>query len=224
MTQNDPLLSGYFSISDAAHLLNVSPASVRGWLNGYSGTAAGPVIDRDFEGTRAVSFLDLMELRFIAFFRDQKISMKTLRHASQRAREDWNVSHPLALSSAKYVTDRKKIFAVSAEDTGDAKAFDLATGQHEMWLTIERSVEKGVTFDPKTHLATLWKPRPGEFPGVIIDPRIAFGKPVVEGTGVPTETLYRQWRAEGFADRVADWYDVPEAAVKTAIEYELRAA
>lgn len=224
MTRDDPLLSGYFSISNAAQLLNVPPSSIHGWLNGYPGSDAGPVVERDFEGTRAVSFLDLMELRFIAFFRKQNVSVATLRKAADRARQEWNVSHPLALSHEKYVTDRKSIFATSAEDTGDKQTWNLATGQHEMWITIEKTIQKGVIFDPVTHLATLWMPKSGEFPTVIINPRIAFGKPVVRGTAVPTETLYRQWLAEDSVGKVACWYDVPEEAVKTAIEYELEAA
>ena len=224
MTMHDPLLAGFFSIGDAAHLLNASPTSVRGWLNGYATSKAGPVIDRDFSGTKAVSFLDLMELRFVAFFRAQKVGMPTLRKAAERARTEWKVSHPLALSSARYVTDRKRIFAKSAEETGDDRAWDMATGQHEMWITIERTIEKGVVFDPKTHLAKLWKPRPGEFPDVVINPRIAFGRPVIAGTAVPTRVLYQMWQSEGHRTRVANWYNVPEAAVEVAIAYELSAA
>jgi len=224
LTQNDPLLSGYYSIPEAAHLLHVSTASMRGWLNGYSRSKIGPVIDRDFGGTRAISFLDLMELRFIAFFRGQDVSVATLRKAAAIARKQWDVSHPFALSHEKYVTDRKKIFATSAEDTGDEKMWDLATGQHEMLITIEQTIRKGVVFDPGTYLAKMWAPKPGEFPNVIIDPRIAFGKPIVRDTAVPTETLYRQWRAEGRFDKVAAWFDVSEEAVRTAVGYELEAA
>ncbi len=224
MTKHDPLLSGFFSIADAAHLLGSSRQSLRGWLNGYSNSSKGPVIDRDFSGTRAVSFLDLMELRFIAFFRNQGVSMPTLRRAAERARNDWQVQHPLALASSKYVTDRKKVIARSAEETGDERAWDMATGQHEMWVTIEQTIEKGVEFDPNTYLAKFWAPSPGEFPNVLIDPRVAFGRPVVKGTSVPTRTLYRQWQAEGHKTKVAKWFDVPEDAVETAISYELRTA
>jgi uncharacterized protein (DUF433 family) len=224
VTKHDPLLSGFFSIADAAHLLGASQQSLRGWLNGYPNSAKGPVIDRDFTGSRAVSFLDLMELRFIAFFRNQGVAMPTLRKAADRARVDWSVQHPLALASSKYVTDRKKVIATSAEETGDERAWDMATGQHEMWVTIEQSIEKGVEFDPNTYLAKLWAPRPGEFPDVLIDPRIAFGRPYVKGTSVPTRTLYRQWQAEGHKAKVAAWFDVPEEAVETAVSYELRAA
>ncbi len=219
-----PLLAGFFSISEAARLVEVSPNLIQGWLNGYTNSHSGPVIERDFEGTRTVSFLDLMELRFISVFRRQRVSMPTLRKAAERARLDWDVGHPLALSSEKYITDRKNIFAQSAEENGDQTTWDLATGQHEMWNTIERSIEKSIVFDPNTYLANLWHPRPGEFPKVIIDPHVAFGKPTVEGTNVPTSVLFRQWKAEQSKERVADWFEVPKSVVDIAVDYELVAA
>ena len=87
---------------------------------------------RDFAGTRTVSFLDLMEIRFISVFREQGVSMQTLRNAANRARTEWRVHHPLALSSRHYITDRRKIFATSAEESGDTNTWDMATGQLEM--------------------------------------------------------------------------------------------
>lgn len=221
---NDPLLAGFFSVSEAARLLGVKQVHIRGWINGYANSSAGPVIKRDFDDQRTVSFLDLMELRFIAFFRAQGVSMPTIRRAAERARKEWRVQHPLALSSAKYVTDRKKVFATAAEETDDPVAWDMASGQHEMWGTIEQTIEKGVLFDPKNYLAKTWRPFPAQFPNVVIDPRIAFGRPVVAGTQVPTSVLFRQWKAEGHTDRVAKWFEVSPEVVSTAVEYELVAA
>tara|TARA_R110000787_G_scaffold24088_5_gene68624 strand:- start:390 stop:1079 length:690 start_codon:yes stop_codon:yes gene_type:complete len=220
----DPLLAGFFSIPEAARLVGVSPNLVRGWLNGYANSRSGPVVDRDFEGTRTVSFLDLMELRFIAVFRAQKVSMPTLRIAAENARRDWSVNHPLALSGEKYVTDRRKVFERVAKENGDEAAWDMVSGQGELWDTIEQTIAKGVTFDPKTYLAKLWRPRPAEFPRIVIDPHVAFGRPTIEGTKVPTAALFRQWKAEGNKERVAKWFDVPSDMVAMAIEYELMAA
>jgi uncharacterized protein (DUF433 family) len=220
----DPLLAGFFSIADAARLVGASPAAVRGWVDGYPNSRSGPVVRRDFEGTRTVSFLDLMELRFIAIFRAQRVPMPTLRKAAEKARHDWNVGHPLALASEKYVTDRRNVFAHVAEENEDSTTWNMVTGQHEMWDTIEQTIEKGVAFDPKTYLAKLWHPRPAEFPKVVIDPHVAFGKPTIEGTRVPTGVLFRQWKAMGNKARVARWFDVSPESVAMAIEYELVAA
>ena len=219
----DPLLAGFFSIGEAARLVRVSPALIRGWLNGYTNSRSGPVLNRDFAGTRTVSFLDLMELRFIATFRAQRVPMTILRRAAEKARHDWNVRHPLALSSQVYITDRRSVFAFIAEEEEDATTWDMATGQHEMWATIEQTIEKGVQFDPKTYLARLWHPRP-ELPKIIIDPHVAFGRPSIEGTKVPTAALFRQWKAEGNKERVAEWFDVSPEIVAMAVEYELKAA
>ncbi|WP_026987807.1 DUF433 domain-containing protein [Fodinicurvata fenggangensis] len=222
--KTDPLLAGFFSISDVARLVGVKSALIRSWLTGYPNSKSGPIVDRDFEGTRTVSFLDLMELRFIAIFRGQGVPMATIRTAAENARRDWQVTHPLALSRAQYVTDRRKVFARVAEKHGDSTTRDLVTGQHEMWDTIEQTIEKGVVFDPKTYLARMWKPRPAEFPSIIINPHVAFGRPTIEGTKVPTTALFQQWKAEGSKARVAKWFDVPPELVSSAIEYELVAA
>jgi uncharacterized protein (DUF433 family)/DNA-binding transcriptional MerR regulator len=224
VTQHDPLLAGFYSIGTAARLINATPTALRGWLNGYASSSAGPVIERDFAETRTVSFLDLMELRFISFFRQQGVSMHTLRRAAENARKEWKQRHPLALSSETYCTDRKRIFAISAKEIGDERAWDMASGQHEMWATIEQTIDMGVLFDPKTSLARTWAPHPGDFPDVLIDPRVAFGKPAVKGTGIPTRALYDQWTAEGSVSRVAAWFNLPPEAVQTAVKYELRAA
>ncbi len=150
--------------------------------------------------------------------------MPTLRLAAEKARQAWGVHHPLALSSEKYVTDRRTIFATVAKENKDRVAWDMASGQLEMWETIEHTIEKGVEFDPQTYLAKVWHPRLATSPNVVIDPRVAFGKPIVRGTTVPTVVLFRQWRADKNKARVADWFDVPIDAVTSAIEYELVAA
>ena len=150
--------------------------------------------------------------------------MQTIRRASQEARKDWGVQHPLALSRDKYVTDRRKIFAKSADAEKDQVTWDIASGQHEMWDAIEQTIEKGVEFDPTTSLASLWHPKYAAFPNVIVDPRIAFGRAVVKGTKVPTSVLFQQFRADKSKERVARWFEVSEDAVSTAVAYEIEAA
>ena len=99
----DPLFSGFYSLKEAALLLGMpSTRRLRGWLDGWPTSGAGPIINRDFP-QGAVSFLDLMELRFIDHFTRQGVSMQTLRKAAARARTEWGVQHPLALSNFKLI-------------------------------------------------------------------------------------------------------------------------
>lgn len=224
--EKDPLLAGFYSVGDATRLLGVSSASkLRGWINGWPGSKTGPIVARDFKSTATVSFLDLMELRFIEYFRAQGVSMPTLRRAAEMARKDWNVLHPFALSNAHYLTDRVKIIAQAADEVGDKKTWEMASGQYLMWVTIEETIAKGVMFDPASHLAATWRPRPGDFPDVVLDPSRAFGRPIVDSAGIPTDALFRQWKAEeGNARRVAKWFGVTDEQVQAAVSFELALA
>ena len=215
----DPLLAGFFTIRESAQLLRVSQRTVRGWLNGYSNTTVGPIVERDFTGTSTVSFLDLMEMRFIQLFRAAKVPMPTLRKAVEIARTRWDVRHPLAISNERYITDRRQIFAQIAKDDEDRATWNLVSGQHEMWDMLQDSISKDVVFDPEHYRPTRWKPKP-EFDNVIVDPRINFGRPVIAVENVPTSAIVRQWEAERSCIRVAEWYGVSQDAVKTAIEFE----
>lgn len=218
----DPLLAGFYSPGDVARLLQVASPKLRGWLNGWGKGGAGPIIDRDFKDGRTISFLDLIEVRFIEAFRKQGVPMQTLRRAAAHARQDWKTSHPFALSKAKYLTDRRRIFAQVADEEKDRVTWDMVSGQHEMWDVIESTIAKGVEFDPASDLATRWFPLPGEFPGISVDPAVAFGKPALAEERIPTAALHRMWRAEGGnIGRVAHAYGIDHDAVRSAVEYEI---
>ena len=67
--ERDPLLSGFYSEHGAARLLRMENARrLHGWLSGWKPNGAHPIIARDFSGTSVVSFLDLMEIRFVEHF------------------------------------------------------------------------------------------------------------------------------------------------------------
>ena len=61
--------------------------------------------------------------------------------------------------------------------------------------------------------------------GVVVDPRRSFGVPVVADWYVPTDTLYRNFIAEGKdAALVARSYEIPVGAVLQAVAFEEAAA
>jgi uncharacterized protein (DUF433 family) len=55
----------------------------------------------------------------------------------------------------------------------------------------------------------------------VIDPRRAFGKPVVAESGTPTEVIYNDFLLMGDAAEVADEYGIATAQAKAAIGFEL---
>ena len=68
-------------------------------------------------------------------------------------------------------------------------------------------------------LANRWWPL-GRSKRVVLDPALNLGKPVVAAFNIPTATLSRVAKTAGSAREVAEWYEVDEATVLAAIEYE----
>ncbi|MCH8239817.1 MAG: helix-turn-helix domain-containing protein [Proteobacteria bacterium] len=223
----DPLLGGFYTVGEAARLLRIDNRQrIYRWLRSGD-DACEAVIARDYDPiskSQELSFWDLIEIRFVEHFRSQGLSLQYLRKVAEVARKKFKTLHPFALSNAEYLTDRRKIFEQFSENEG-IRIRELLSGQYEMYDAIETVLAKGVAFDAKTSLAEEWRPLQNDCPNVVVNPRYAYGKPVMGDSRVPTDAIYRQWRAEkGDRKRVAAWWGVSGAEVDEAIEFEIRMA
>ncbi len=221
---SEPTTGGFYTVSEVARILKIeSESKVRHWLVGHADAKA--VIQRQYStgfANQELGFYDLMEIRFVDYFRRQNVSLQSIRKAAAAARMELKTRHPFALSNIKFVTDRKRIFLHTAQEENDHRLMDIVSGQHAMYDVIEDFLAKGIAFAPNTGLALFWRPEEKQFPKIVIDPRIAHGQPTIEGKGVPTNTLFQLWRAEGQElEPVADWFEIDRDDVQQAIEYEL---
>ena len=151
--------------------------------------------------------MDLIEVRFIVNFRLHGVSLQTLRRFAAKMRADTKRAHPLALSKEHFLTETLGVLGE----------------QYEMYEMIEDVLAKNVSFDAATHLAMQWRPLAGDFPDVVVDPRFAYGHPVISNLHVPTITIFRAWKAEhGDRAKVAEWFDIAEDQVVDAVQFEIR--
>jgi uncharacterized protein (DUF433 family) len=224
------LMRGFYTVQDAARLIEVGNARrIRGWLEGYP-KRIGPLIRRDYKPIygrkQELSFLDLMEIRFIEYFREQGVRVQTLRRCIETAREVWKADKPFATERIRFIAsdDRRdilvdEVFRPVAEETKDRKLWSLVTAQFEMFKTLRTELDKGLTFDTSTLLARTWKPRPNEFPEIVINPLIAYGEPTGPSR-VPTRVIYLASLTDETPTSIADWYKVPLGEVNVAIRFE----
>lgn len=216
---------GFYTAAEAARLLGMqSTQRILRWL---SPTPSGdaPVISRTYAKVgreHELSFLDLLEVRFVEHFRSRQISLQSLRLAAKNARRELGVSHPFATSSVKFQSDRKQIFLETAKEAEDRVFLNLMTNQLAIYEFIEDSLARDLEFDV-SGFAKAWKPAPERAPDVIVSPVYAFGQPTVSARHLPTATLFSSWEAEGgdYA-AVADWHRVTADDVRQAVEFELR--
>ena len=221
---------GLYTFQEASRLTNASAQDLRRWLNGYSHKAAvtgarvnnkplwkTELAEAEVEG---ISFHDLLEVRFVQAFRKYGVSLQTIRVASGHAKEMFN--HPYPFTCKRFQTDGRTIFASAMEETGDEQLLDLVKKQFAFTKIIEPSLYRGIEFG-NDDLASHWYPLPRS-KAVVLDPTIAFGKPIVTNGSVRTSILYDAFKAEENKQYVAKLYEVPVSAVEAAIRFEERLA
>lgn len=216
-----PLSGGFYTPAEVTRILRLNtPSLVTSWLSG--GAKSKPTLIKQYQHAPDVGFWDLMEVRFVSYFRGKGVSLQHIRKAAIMARERFDTDHPFALSNVIFKTDRKTIFAEIGVEEKSKELEDLTSGQLSFYEIVEDFLAKGVEFDPSSGLAKSWTPEPKKYPGIVLNPMLAHGQPSVSKSGIPTRALFLNWKAEGFDyPSVADWFEVDEDNVREAVEYEL---
>lgn len=229
--KENPLAMGFYTIPEASRLIRVgSPQKIRNWLTGYHNRKIGPLLKRDFEPTHTrasqeLSFLDLMEVRFVLHFTEHGVKAQSLRIAAEALRREFGVNHPYATDRVLLTADKADVFVIetlnkSAQEADDPKLRSLTTKNYVMYTAIQKLLLPGVEFHRESRLAKIWTPLPERFPSIQINPKRAFGRPIVP-QGVPTEAIFDAWQAENQDyDKVARWFSLPSIIVKEAVDFE----
>ncbi|MBI4602755.1 MAG: DUF433 domain-containing protein [Planctomycetes bacterium] len=209
---------GIYSIPEASRLTGVTRGRIGRWLGGYgfaskSGRRYSPPVWKGeippVQGSAALGFLDLQEVRYIDAFRKLGVPWRTLRDVEDAARERLEVTHPFC--TIQFKTDGREIFL---EVQG--KIYSFLSSQRYFERIIAPFL-RGVDFQGQ--FPRRWWPM-GHGHAVVLDPTRSFGKPIVEKEGIPTSILAKAVQVEGSIDRVAMWYEIDRAAVRDAVEFE----
>lgn len=209
-------------------MTGVSAARIRRWLRGYSYRSgdktrvSARVWKPDLapiDHALALSFRDLIEVRFVDFFLRKGVTWKEIRAAAACAAELANSTHPF--STKKFKTDGRKIFAKLQERGGNLRILQLVEQQYAIGEVLDPLLYAGIEF--RNLDVIRWFPMDPSR-RVVVDPTIAFGQPVVRPEAVPTRTLFRAYRADQEVDVVAKAYSVSKSSVLAAVEYETHLA
>jgi uncharacterized protein (DUF433 family) len=202
----------------AAKLLAENAAKVRSWIDGNPNSDARPIILRQLppiNGRTVLGFLDLIEARFVRHFDRLGLSPQSIRRVAEKLRARHHTDHPFATNKA-FRTDGKAIIMETVTDE-EKKHLNLMNDNFEMGEVIEGSLFDSILY--AGDLAYRWHPVK-ELPRIVLDPKYAFGRPVVENAWVPTDTLYGAFEAEGNVANVVDDYEIDREAVEQAIAFE----
>jgi hypothetical protein len=197
MSGPDLLESGIYTIPEVAGLVNARQPDLRVWIEGRPGKQA-PIIENQLGrlGHKiAISFTNLMEIRFVAFFSNAGVRLNEIRSILSEAKLLLDKPHPFATNTV-FRTDGRKIIAEIGRHNGIQDVYDLKSKNFEMRVVVIDSLKKDVVFDPKGDVL-YWRPRPQIAPNVVVNPAYSFGRPVLIPSRIPTATLEKAVKAEG---------------------------
>lgn len=227
----DPRDLPAYTVVEAAHYLRIPENTVRAWTFGRSFSTlrgarhAKPVVVPADRAGRLLSFVNLLELHVLdAIRRRHRVQLPRVRNAVDYLRERYGVAHPLVEQAME--TDGVDLFVerygrlVNVSREGQGVIRDL------MRLHLDR-IERDTrglavrlfpfTRRPTDVLAADRQPRI-----VAIDPRVAFGRPVLTGSRIPTIEIAERYKAgDSIAELAAD-YDRSAVDIEEAIRCELR--
>jgi len=217
---------GLFTFQEASLLTGISAANLRRWLRGYQSgrgeekRSVPPLWKTELAGSEldSLSFHDLLEARFVKEFHKHGVSLQAIRIIARHARELFDSPYPFTCK--RFQTDGKTIFAESLRESGDTELLDLRGKQIVFNKIIRPFLYEGIEFGLDER-ALRWFPKKNK--KVVLDPAIAFGKPIVTDIGIRTDILYEAYLAEGKNRKlVAQQFEVSRQAMDAAIRFEER--
>ena len=217
-----------YSMADAAGYLRLPVSTLRSWVLGQKYRVGDqpkffkPVIDIADRKQRQLSFINLVEAFVLAGIRRQhEIPLPKVRKAVDYLRRAFNSSRPL--SDEQFETDGVDLFVEKMGSLIGA----TQEGQIQMRDIIRDRLER-VRRDPKgiPEKIVLFPARPDTkgSADVVIDPRLSFGRPVLDRLGVRTAILAERFDAGDSIEVLAREYEAPPEAIQNAIRCERRAA
>lgn len=217
-TKRDALLkTPAYPFVEAAHYLFVPVTTLRAWCLGQRGFQ--PVIHLDGKRSQGLSFMNMIEAHVLsAIRRDHHIPLPKVREALRYVSKRLGMDRPLA--QAQFATQGVDLFVeeldriVNVSKGGQVEIADL------MRVHLQR-VERDPRGVPiRLYPFTRKQADKEALKSIVMDPRIAFGRPVLVGTAVPTSVLADRFKAGDTLIELAKDYGTPPEAIEEAIRCE----
>ena len=202
-----------YRVGDAGRYAGVSSRTVGYWhFGGGRARAALPGRSRLDD----LSYLELVEVAFVATFRGLGVSLQRIRRARDYAAQVLKSEYPFA--EYTWLTEGQQVLLDLRTIEGDASMGRLvAADSHGQVAWKEVVSERFHQFDYDNGLALIWH-LAGRRSPVVIDPRVSFGAPAVKG--IATWAMKGRWDAGESLSDIQEDFGLSEDEVRYALLFE----
>ena len=209
-----------YTLADAGQYTKSHTSTISSWFN--RDTSLGPALAGRQKG-RPLSYLQLVEVAFVATARQLSISMREIRNTRNYFRQQFQVEFPFA--TYRFQTEGHLLLVdfMEVEPNAERERFILGgSGGQLAWAPLVG--ERFREFEYENDLAVIWHVAGPSSP-VKIDPRMNFGAPTVHG--IPTWAVKGRYEAGEVVEEIQGDFNLESPAVRAALDFEgiqLRAA
>lgn len=204
-----------YKIREVARYAHLSSQTVAKW-HGAPGNNRKATLSLKEKGA-ALSYLQLIEVAVVASFRKSGVRLKKIQAAREYLSKQLEAEFPFA--SYRFKTDGKELWMDYAQfeaNAGDKTLLAASNGGQLAWGDIIGRLQE-FDYENDGGLAIRWHVA-GRDENVIIDPKLQFGAPSVEG--VATWAFKGRWDAGEEVDDIADDFGVSNSDVLAALRFE----
>ena len=214
-----------YSLPEAAHYVRIPAATLRSWVIGQSyPTEQGEkwartlifIADREH---RLMSFINLVEVHVLdAIRREHRVHLSRVRQALDYLQRRFPSEHPLAEQAME--TDGRDLFVEKYGALINVSREGQTTMRNLLDAHLGR-VERDAKGVPIRLYPFTRKRQPDEPKAIVIDPRVAFGRPVLAHSGIPTAVIAERYKAWESIQELAEDYGREPSEIEGAIRCEL---
>ena len=191
-----------YTIPESAFLLRIPSATLRTWVYGRAGAPGSKPLIIPAENS-FLSFNNLVEAHVLSAIR-QRVSLASIRAAILYCRKEMDSEHPLL--NQEFLTDGVDLFVeelerlVNVSKRGQLAIKEiLAIYLHRIERDTKGMPVRLFPFTRDTHNDQAPK-------NIVIDPKIAFGRPSVAERGIPVQSIADQfWAGDSFEELMIDF-------------------
>lgn len=203
-----------YRVGDAARFAGTSVQTINSWQRLRAGGVALP----PRSAGRQLSYLELIEVGVVAAMRKSGVPLQSIRSARNYLGNAFHSKHPFA--EYKFMSDGRELI-LNSEDLDTSvtdKLIVVSNAGQYAWKEILQNLLRDFDYAPEqTEAVVRWHVAGRDRP-IIIDPRVSFGAPQVDG--IPTFALKERWDSGESLRDIADDYRLKSETVEAALRFE----
>ena len=205
-----------YSAVDAARYVGVPYQTLRYWIRGSE--TVSPLIKLASESPPRFSFMNLLECHMLSAMRAfYALRIPRVRKALLTLEKMLPSPHPLV--EREFLTDNVDLFIQELPN----EIINLSRGGQLGLRTVLETHLQRIERDPSGLLSFfpfVEKRSPSEPKLIVMNPAVAFGKPVIAGTGISTAVIASRFHARESINDLAKEYGRRDGEIEEAIRWE----